>query len=99
MIERFLLDRIDTESTGSPVRRQDDLILLPRPDETEPLLPFLERAISRTEIALNAAVFQPVPIFRRCNGLHRASLYQGDWRAGVGQFQTSLTANTIACRR
>lgn len=72
-MRRFLLDRIDTEFTGSPVRRHDDLILLPRPYETEPLLSFPERAISRTEITLNTAVLQPMPAFRGRNGLHDGS--------------------------
>lgn len=86
MMQRFLLDRIDTKSTGSPVSHQDDLILLPRPDETEPLLPFLERAIAWTEITLNAAVLQEMPVFRRRNGLHGAIIIPRLRLTAVAQF-------------
>ena len=56
MIQRFLFDRIDAEAARTAVRGEYDPILLPRTDEAEPPLPFLERAIAGTEIALDASV-------------------------------------------
>lgn len=39
--------------------------VLPRPDKAEPLLPFLERAVARTEVAPDAPTLQLMPAFRR----------------------------------
>lgn len=65
MIQRLLFDRIDAKPARSSIGRQNDLILLPRPDKAEPLLAFLKGAVARTEIALDAPVLELVPIFRR----------------------------------
>ena len=70
MMQRFLLDRIDAESTRSPIGRQHDLVLLPGPDKTQSLLPFLECAVAWAEVALDAAVLEAMPVFRRRTGLH-----------------------------
>jgi hypothetical protein len=62
MIQRLFLDRVHAEAAGSPVRGQDDPILPTFAHVAQTLLPLLERAKPRTEIALDAAVIQPVPI-------------------------------------
>jgi hypothetical protein len=76
MVQRFLFDRVDAESARSPVGRQDDLILPSRAYETEPLLSFMQLAVSRTQVALNPPVFKPVPVFRRH---HRRWLERCHW--------------------
>ena len=45
----------------TPVGRKYDLIALPRPDEAQPALAFVQLAITRADIALDAAVVQNVP--------------------------------------
>src|SRR5207302_7365645 len=62
VIERLLLDRIDAEPARPSVSRQDDLVLLPRPDETEAALPFVQRAVARADVALDASVVERVPV-------------------------------------
>ncbi len=69
MIEGFLLDRVNAITAGASVSIQHDLTLLISPHKTKPLLPFVEFAISRTDIALDTSVPQFVPISR---GDHRA---------------------------
>ena len=62
MIQRLFLNRVHAETAGSPVRGQDDLILQTFAHEAQALLPLLELAEPRTEVALDAAVIQPVPV-------------------------------------
>jgi hypothetical protein len=56
MIQRFLFDRIDAKPARSPIGRQNNLVLPSRTDKAEPPLPFLERAIAGTQIALDASI-------------------------------------------
>jgi hypothetical protein len=78
MVERLFLDRIDTESAGSPISREHNLVVLSRPYEAEPLLSFMEFAEARTEVALDASIVQFVPVCGRCDGSHEK---HQDWLA------------------
>lgn len=69
MIERLLLDRIDTESAGSAVRVELDLTRFDAAYEAQATLPFVHFASTRTHIALNAAVGEQVPV--SCRVRHR----------------------------
>jgi hypothetical protein len=64
MVERFLFDRIDTESAGAPIGRQDDFIMLTPADEAKPPLSLLQLTEARAKVALNAAIVHPMLIFR-----------------------------------
>src|SRR5512147_2665890 len=65
MIQRLFLNRVHTETAGSPIGSQDDLMLPAFAHEAEALLPLLELAEPGTEVALDTAVIQPVPVFGR----------------------------------
>ena len=65
MVERFLLDRVDTEATRAPVRRQHDPVTLTRAHEAEASLAFAQLARPGTHVTLDAAVFQAMPMPRR----------------------------------
>jgi hypothetical protein len=62
MIQRLFFNRIHAETAGAPIGGQDDLILPAFAYEAEALLPLLEFAEPRTEVALDTAVIQPVPV-------------------------------------
>src|SRR5690348_15782097 len=62
MIKWFFLDRIDAKSGRTPVGSEHDLIVLPGAHKTQPTLPFMQPAIARTGIALEASVRQSVPV-------------------------------------
>jgi hypothetical protein len=62
MIQRLFLNRVHAETAGSPIRGQDDLILPAFAHETQALLPLLEFAEPGTEVALDTAIIQLVPI-------------------------------------
>jgi hypothetical protein len=78
MIQRLLLNRVHAETAGSPVRGQDDLILQAFAHETKALLPFLKFAKPRTEVALDPAVIQLVPVLGGKSGwgIHRGFLQE-----------------------
>ena len=65
MMQRFLFNRIDAEPARAAIGREHNAMVLPRSDETEALLPFVQLAITRAEIALDASVLKLMPIFRR----------------------------------
>lgn len=65
MMQRLFFNRIDAESARSPVGRENNLILLPATNKTESLLSFLQFAIPRTEVALDASVVEQMLVFRR----------------------------------
>jgi len=67
MVKRFLLDRINAEAAGTTVGGQNDLIVLIGTHETETMLAFVQLAEAGTEIALDPAILQPVPILGRNN--------------------------------
>src|SRR5712692_4495020 len=61
VVERLFFDRIDAESGGTAVGGEHHPVPRALPDEAETPLPFLQLAVSRTKIALNSAVLQPMP--------------------------------------
>jgi hypothetical protein len=65
MVERLLLDGIDAEAGGAAVGCEHDLVSLARAHEAKATLTFVQFAITGTDIALNAPVFEPVPIASR----------------------------------
>jgi hypothetical protein len=65
MVERLLLDRVDTEPAGATVGRGHHLIALPGAHEAQAPLALLEMAVARAQIALNAPVIPQVPIASR----------------------------------
>ena len=62
MIERLFLDRIDAKSGRTPVRGEHDLLVLPGAHKAQPALAFVQLAIARTHIALDAPIRQGMPI-------------------------------------
>src|SRR5262249_296010 len=76
MVERFFLDRINTKSGRTSVSGEHDLLVLPSAHKAEPALAFVQLAIARTNIALDAPIRQSMPIagWVSCNRLiHAAS--------------------------
>ena len=65
MIERFLLDRIDTEAARSTIGGQYDLAIETASDKAEATLAFSELAETGTEIALHPPVLESVPVTGR----------------------------------
>src|SRR5215510_7399280 len=61
MIQRLLLNRIDTEPAAPPVGGQHHSIPYPLADETKPALAFIQLAKPRTKAALDAAVREHHP--------------------------------------
>ena len=49
--ERLLLDRVDAEARGPPVRREHDRVALALPHEAEPALTLVQRARARADVA------------------------------------------------
>jgi hypothetical protein len=66
VIERLLLDRIDAKTGRAPIGRKYDLIALPRAHEAQAALAFVQFAIARADIALDATILQRVPIAPGC---------------------------------
>ena len=62
MIQRFFFNRVNAEAAGATVSGQDDFIALARPHKAEALLAIAQFAEARTDIALDPAVFQRMPI-------------------------------------
>jgi hypothetical protein len=53
---------IDTESRRAAVGREYDPVILPAAYEAQPALAFVKPAIARANVALDAPVFEPVPV-------------------------------------
>ena len=70
MVEWLFLYGINTKSAGAPPGGQDNLIILTRPDEAKPSLPFTQLAQPRTDIALDAPIVQFVPILSFNSAAH-----------------------------
>jgi AmmeMemoRadiSam system protein B len=62
MVERLLLDRVDTEAGRAAVGRQDDLVVLTATHEAQTALPLVQLAIAGAQVALNAPVIETVPV-------------------------------------
>ena len=61
MIERLFLDRIDAKSGRTPVGGENNLLVLPGAHKAQPALAFVQLAIARTDIALDAPIRQSMP--------------------------------------
>ena len=62
MIERLFLDGIDAKSGRTPIGGEHDLIVLPGAHKAQTALAFVQLAIARTNIALDAPIRQSMPI-------------------------------------
>lgn len=62
MIQRFFFDRVNAESAGLAVSRQNDAVVLPFANKAEPLLAFVKLAGAGAKVALDAVVFKGMPI-------------------------------------
>jgi hypothetical protein len=85
MIQRFLFNWIDTESTASAISRKHHPIAHALPDKTKPALAFIELAKSRTQLAFDAPVGQHRPpstgiirLFRRRDHLRNISKHHAN---------------------
>ena len=67
MKKRLFLNRVDTKTGRAAVGGQNDLIVLIGTHETQTMLAFVQLAEAGTEIALDPAILQPVPILGRNN--------------------------------
>src|SRR5262249_40192344 len=65
VIERLLLDRIDAKAGGAAVGGEEDLVVLARAHEAKAALAFMQLAIARAQVALDAAVLQSMPVAAR----------------------------------
>jgi hypothetical protein len=71
VIQRLLLDRIDAKPAGPPVGREYDLTAFAGAHEAEAPLALLQFAKARTQIALDTAVVEAMPVFGRDDCLIR----------------------------
>jgi hypothetical protein len=62
VIQGLLFDRVDAESRGAPVGGEHHPIVLPATHEAKAALPLVKLAEARADIALNATVFETVPM-------------------------------------
>src|SRR5215813_7487074 len=105
MVERFFLDRINTKSGRTSVSGEHDLLVLPSAHKAEPALAFVQLAIARTNIALDASVRQIMPIagwVTRNRLIHAApdlifpQLYMVlSWRPGKMQLRKPAVAGSF----
>jgi hypothetical protein len=65
VIERLLLDRVDTESRGAAIGREYHRIAFALAHEAQTTLAVVQPAVARTQVALDAAVVKHVPPARR----------------------------------
>ena len=89
MIERLLLDRIDTEAAGAAVGIEFDLAAFDAAHEAQPALAFVHAAVTRTDVALNATVLESVPVlggmnFHRWTGVYENMIRQDPPAGGRG---------------
>src|ERR1700737_4728557 len=65
VVERLLFHRVDAEPARPPVAGELHLIVDPTADEAQAALAFVKFAGARTDVALNPAVVEAMPVFRR----------------------------------
>ena len=65
MVERFLLDRIDTETRGASVGGEHHGIADAPAHEACAALPIVQFAVARAQVSLDAPVIELVPVFGR----------------------------------
>ena len=74
MKKRFLFNGVDAETARTSVGGEYDPVILARTDETKPPLAFCEFAVAGAEVALDLAVRELMPIFRRNGRIHSGSI-------------------------
>ena len=62
MIERLFLYGVDAESTGASIAGKDYGSVTVGPHITGAALAFAQLAVPRAQVALNAAIFQAMPV-------------------------------------
>ena len=62
MIQWFLFDAVDAKHTRAPVPDQADFITGVLPDIAQPPLILVQATVTRTQIALQSAIVQLVPV-------------------------------------
>ena len=62
MGERLLLDRVDAEARGAAIGGEDDAIVAPGAHEAQAALALVQLAQARADVALHAAVVEPMPV-------------------------------------
>jgi hypothetical protein len=70
VVERLLLDRVEAEPGRPTIGCQDDLVVLPGSHEAKAPLPLVQFALSGTNVALHAAIIEPVPVAARHGNAH-----------------------------
>ena len=65
MIQGFFFDGIDAKAAGAAITGQYDSIIVAGAHETQSLLAFVELAVTGTDIALDAAILQLMPVMGR----------------------------------
>ncbi len=65
VVERLLLDRIDAESRGAAIGREDHRLAFAFAHKAQTALAVVQPAVTRAQVALDAAVVEPVPPARR----------------------------------
>jgi len=65
VVQGLLLDRVDAEAAAPAVAREHDRVALAPADETVAELPLVQPAFLRTNVTLNASVFNLVPVLGR----------------------------------
>jgi hypothetical protein len=95
MIQRFLFNRINSKTTGPTITGHDKLVIQILPDEAQTTLVFVQLAKPRTEIALNTAIIQAVPIACfHCVMGNKSSHYHSPGTVNKSSCQnTALTCN------
>ena len=72
MVQRLLLDRVDTKTARAAVADQLHFIVESLAHVTQATLAFAQVAMARTQVALQTPVFQPVPVPGAYDGfIHR----------------------------
>lgn len=62
MIKWFLFNWIDAKTAGTAVCGQYDLLILAGTDKAEATLALMQFAVAGTQVTLNSAVFENVPV-------------------------------------
>src|SRR5262249_41980633 len=62
LVERLLLDWVDAETRRAPVGREHHGVARALSNEARATLTFMQAAVTRAQVALDAAVVQPVPV-------------------------------------
>ena len=70
MVQRLLLDRIEAKPRRPAIGCENDLVVLARPDKTKAPLALMQLAFARAEVALHAAISEPVPVAARDGSTH-----------------------------